>query len=114
VKAYGHHSTSSPAHPNAFVLRMTHVSSDSYLSVGKVAVLTLSGELCVLKTMPYSRTSFILKKFFKIFGVMVPNTKRIVLTKKDKVNIVNRLKKDESGKKLAEEYGVGTFNSLDI
>jgi len=42
----------------------------------------------------------------------VPNTKRVVLTKKDKVNIVNRLKKDESGKKLAEEYGVGTFNSL--
>ena len=52
------------------------------------------------------------KKIFKIFGVMVPNTKHVVLTKKDKVNIVNRLKKAESGKKLAEEHGVGTFNSL--
>ena len=43
---------------------------------------------------------------------MVPYTKHVVLTKKDKVNIVNRLKKAESGKKLAEEHGVGTFNSL--
>jgi len=43
---------------------------------------------------------------------MVPNTKHVVLTKKDKVNIVNRLQKDESGKRLAEEHGVGTFNSL--
>ena len=74
--------------------------------------LPFSYFVCMLKIMPYSRTSFIFKKFFKVFGVMVPNTKRVVLTKKDKVNIVNRLKKDESGKKLAEEYGVGTFNNL--
>jgi len=45
---------------------------------------------------------------------MVPNTKHVVLTKKDKVNIVNRLQKDESGKKLAEEHGVVTFNSLGL
>jgi hypothetical protein len=38
VKVYGHHPTSSPVHPNAFVLRMTHVTSDSYLSVGTVVV----------------------------------------------------------------------------
>jgi hypothetical protein len=44
---------------------------------------------------------------------MVPNTKRVVLTEKDKVNIVNRLKKDESGKKLAEEYGVGNLTVSD-
>ena len=63
--------------------------------------------------MPYSRISFIFKKFCKIFRVLVPNTKRVVLTKKGKVNIVNRLKKNESGEKLAEEYGEGTCNSLE-
>ena len=52
------------------------------------------------------------KKIFKILGVMVPNTKHVVLTKKDKFNIVDRLKKGDSGKKLAEERGVGTCNSL--
>ena len=36
----------------------------------------------------------------------MPKTKRVVLTIKDEVNIGNRLKKDKSGKKLAEEYGV--------
>jgi hypothetical protein len=38
VKVYCHHPTSSPFHPNAFVLRMIHVASDSYNSVGNVVV----------------------------------------------------------------------------
>jgi len=44
----------------------------------------------------------------------VPKRKCVVLTMKDKVNNVNRLKKGESGKKLAEEYGVGTSTISDI
>jgi uncharacterized protein YerC len=39
---------------------------------------------------------------------MVPKRKHFVLTMKDKVNNVNRLKKGGTGKNLAEEYGVGT------
>jgi hypothetical protein len=45
---------------------------------------------------------------------MVPKRKRVVLKMKDKVNNVHRLKKGGSGKKLAEEYGVGTSTISDI
>jgi transposase len=45
---------------------------------------------------------------------MVPKRKRVVLTMKDKVNNVNRLKKGGSGKKLAEEFGVGISTISDI
>lgn len=44
----------------------------------------------------------------------MPKRKHVVLTVKDKVNNVNRLKKGRSGKNLAEEYGVGTFTISDI
>jgi CENP-B N-terminal DNA-binding domain. len=46
--------------------------------------------------------------------VTVPKRKHVVLTMKDKVNIVNRLKKHKRGKKLEEEYGVGTSTISDI
>ncbi|KFM65707.1 Src kinase-associated phosphoprotein 2, partial [Stegodyphus mimosarum] len=40
--------------------------------------------------------------------------KRVVLTMKDKVNIINRLKKGETGAKLADEYKVGTSTISNI
>ena len=45
---------------------------------------------------------------------MVPKRKGVVLKMKDEVNNVNRLNKGGSGKKLAEEYGVGTSTTSDI
>ena len=58
--------------------------------------------------------NFYVKNFFKILEVTVPKRKHVVLTMKDKVNIVNRLKKHKRGKKLEEEYGVGTSTISDI
>jgi hypothetical protein len=45
---------------------------------------------------------------------MATERNRVVLTMKDKVNIVSRLKEGEWGEKLAEGYGVGTTTLWDI
>ena len=40
--------------------------------------------------------------------------KRVVLSLKDKINIIESLKKGETGRQLAEKYGVGTSTISDI
>lgn len=45
---------------------------------------------------------------------MSSNRKRVVLTMKEKVDIIARLKKGETGRELAEKYGVGTSTISDI
>ncbi|GBP73928.1 Jerky protein [Eumeta japonica] len=40
--------------------------------------------------------------------------KRVVLSLKDKINIIDSLKKGETGRKLADKYGVGTSTISDI
>ncbi|KFM57181.1 Jerky-like protein, partial [Stegodyphus mimosarum] len=45
---------------------------------------------------------------------MPTKRKRVVLTMKDKINIIIRLKQGESGSKLADEYGVGKSTISDI
>jgi len=44
---------------------------------------------------------------------MSSNRKREVLTMKEKVDIIARLKKGETGRALAENYGVGTSTISD-
>lgn len=39
---------------------------------------------------------------------------RVVLSLKDKINIIDSLKKGETGRKLADKYGVGTSTISDI
>lgn len=44
---------------------------------------------------------------------MLSNRKRIVFTKKEKVDIIERLKKSETGRTLAGKYGAGTSTISD-
>lgn len=45
---------------------------------------------------------------------MPPKWKRVVLSVEDKVENVSKLKKDDTGSKLAPEYAVGTSTISDI
>lgn len=54
------------------------------------------------------------KRITKMSGTNNQKRKRVVLSLKDKVEIINQLKKGEAGKVLADRFGVGAATITDI